>query len=75
MNSIFIDETSYLISNDILLFIRRAYAYRLLEHLNVSDEILMFFEPMDDSLYPLSMDKLVLIYDEFVKLLNSCCID
>ncbi|CAF0938808.1 unnamed protein product [Adineta steineri] len=68
-------ETSCLDCNEILLLIRRAYGYRLLEHSNILDEIPMFFEPIDDNLYPLSMDNLVSLYDDFVKLLNCCCID
>ncbi|CAF0963709.1 unnamed protein product [Adineta ricciae] len=58
--------------NEVLLYIRRAYACRLAEHLNLSDEVLMIFQPMDEKIYPLSMDILVMIYGEFVKLL-SCC--
>jgi len=70
INCIFIGETSYLISNDILSLIRRAYTYRLFEHLNIFDEIPIFFEVIDEKIYPLELDKLVLLHDEFVKLLN-----
>jgi hypothetical protein len=53
-----------------LSVVRRAYAYRLFEHLNVFDEIPMFFEVIDEKIYPLVMEKLVSLHDEFVKLLN-----
>ncbi|CAF0777523.1 unnamed protein product [Adineta ricciae] len=61
--------------NEVLLYIRRAYACRLAEHLNVSDEVLMIFQPTDEKIYPLSMDILVMIYGEFVKLLSCCDIE
>ncbi|CAF2814919.1 unnamed protein product [Rotaria sp. Silwood2] len=73
--SFYFRETSHLISNDILSFVRRAYTYRSIEHINASDEILMFFEPIDDSINPLLIDNLVSLHDEFVKLLNCCCIE
>ncbi|CAF1252037.1 unnamed protein product [Rotaria sordida] len=72
--SFYFHETSYLISNDILSFVRRAYAYRSIEQFNTVDEILMLFEPTDDNINPLLIDNLVSLHDEFVKLLNCCCI-
>lgn len=51
-------ETSYLISNDILSFIRRAYIF------HIDSEVI------NEKIYPLSTDKLVLLDDEFVKILN-----
>ncbi|UJR28198.1 hypothetical protein I4U23_009449 [Adineta vaga] len=67
-------ETSNLNLTEILSYIRRAYAYQLSEHLNIFDETPIFFQPMDDKLYPLSLDNLVLVHDDFVKLLNCCSI-
>ncbi|CAF3368061.1 unnamed protein product [Rotaria sp. Silwood1] len=71
--SFYFRETSYLISNDVLSFVRRAYTYRSIEHFNTSDDILTFFEPIDDPINPLLIDNLVALHNEFVKLLNCCC--
>ncbi len=54
-------------SSDILSIIRQAYAYRLLEYPNVFDENSTI---PDEKIYPLSIEKLVSLHDEFMKLLN-----
>lgn len=63
-----------MISKDVLSVIVRAYAYQSIKHLNLADEMLILFEPMDYHIYPLSMEKLKSLHNEFVKLLD-CCFD
>lgn len=68
-----LEEFDCLISfsgNDILSIIRRAYAYRLLEHPNIFNENSISMEITDEEIYPLSIEKLVSLHDEFMKLLN-----
>ncbi|CAF3689802.1 unnamed protein product [Rotaria socialis] len=70
----YFSETVSFISNDILSFIRRAYAYQSIENINKAEEVLIVFDPIDDDIYPLLKDNLVPLHNEFVKLLNCCCI-
>ena len=72
---LFSDETCHLISEDILVFVRRAYTYQLSEYSIIDERLPVCFESLEDSTHPLFMDKLVSLYDKFVELFVVCTIN
>lgn len=61
------DGTSNYITDQTLSAIRRAYLFRLMDYANQFDEIPM---DMEEKIYPLSMEKLLSLHDEFLQLLT-----
>ena len=66
----FTGEVSSMVFDNILLFVRRAYAYRSLPPSGSLDTLPMFFEPTDDCIYPLRMENLLSLRHEFAHLLT-----
>ena len=64
------DGTSNYMTDQTLSAIRRAYLFRSMDFANQFDEIPMHIEVKEEEIYPLSMEKLLSLHDEFVQLLT-----